>query len=149
MKKKISENLKSNFSNFWLFSLLISALFLWGCDEKKEPVDRRIKRINPEQTAQMAKEMEAIINPELAEGLSLRLWGVDSLVADPVSIDIDDKGHLFYISTNRRKSSEMDIRSHQDWEAKSIQLQTIEDKRTFLHDELSPENSHRNNGWPI
>lgn len=98
----------------------------------------------PEKAAQLAASIESTVTPELAEGLTMRLWGMDSLVADPISIDIDDQGRLYYTRTNRQKNSEFDIRGHQDWEIESIQLQTVEDKRKFLHKVLAPENSKKN-----
>ncbi len=128
---------------FWVFNFLILSLFT-GCKEEEEPVDLRIKEMDPQKTAQLAREIESGINPELAEGLSLRLWGVDSLVADPISINIDNKGHLYYTRTNRQTNSEFDVRGHQDWETESIKLQTVEEKRAFLHKVLSPENSDKN-----
>lgn len=100
--------------------------------------------MDPVKTAAMAKSIEATVTPQLAAGLTLKLWGIDSLVADPVSIDIDDQGRIYYTRTNRQKNSEFDIRGHQDWEIGSIQLQTIEDKRAFLHKVLAPENSKKN-----
>lgn len=100
--------------------------------------------MDPQQAAQLAKSIESVVTPQLSEGLTLRLWGVDSLVADPVGIDIDDLGRLYYTRTNRQKNSEFDIRGHQDWEIASIQLQTVEDKRAFLRKVLSPENSKKN-----
>ena len=116
----------------WLGGLL-TTLGLAGYQLEKDPIDRRIKRLAPEKAAQMAKAIEATVTPELAGGLSLRLWGVDSLVADPIAIDMDDKGRLYYTRTNRQKNSEFDIRSHADWEIESNRLQSIEDKRAFLH----------------
>ena len=100
--------------------------------------------MDPEKAAQIARATEALVSPELADGLSISLWGIDSLVADPISINIDHAGRLFYTRTNRQKNSEFDIRGHQEWETLSIQLQTIEDKRAFLHKVLSPENSAKN-----
>ena len=100
--------------------------------------------MDPAKVRQLAASVEALVRPELADSLTLSLWGVDSLVISPIAIDIDDDGSLYYTTTNRQKNSEFDIRGHQDWEIPSIQLQTIEDKRAFLHKELSPENSHRN-----
>lgn len=46
-------------------------------------------------------------------------------------------GRIYYTTTNRQKNSEFDIRGHRDWEIASISLQSIEDKRAFLHKELS------------
>lgn len=122
---------------------LLPALLLAGCKDEG-PADKRITQMAPDKAAELAKSIEAVVTPELADGLSLRLWGVDSLVADPIAIDIDDQGRLYYTRTNRQKNSEFDIRGHQDWEIGSIQLQTVEDKRAFLHKVLSPENSKQN-----
>src|SRR5688500_945215 len=108
--------------------LMIAILLVPGCQDNG-PKDKRIKQIDPQKTAEMAKAIESTITPTLSEGLTLRLWGVDSLVADPVAIDIDDPGRLFYTRTNRQKNSEFDIRGHQDWEIESISLTNIEEKR--------------------
>ncbi len=122
--------------------LLVSSLLLpaW----KLGPPGDRIKKMDPKEAAALARSIEATVAPELARGLSLKLWGVDSLVADPIGIDIDDKGNLYYTRTNRQKNSEFDIRGHQDWEIPSVALQTVEDKRAFLRKVLSPENSAKN-----
>src|SRR6267142_264331 len=129
---------------FFLKAFCMLVLFLSGCRNGKESSVNSIKRMDPLQSAQLAKTIESGVTPQLAGGLTLHLWGVDSLVADPISIDIDDAGRLFYTRTNRQKNSEFDIRGHQDWEIESIRLQTVEDKRAFLHKVLSPENSKRN-----
>ncbi|WPP50711.1 DUF7133 domain-containing protein [Catalinimonas niigatensis] len=142
MKKTILLFLfQSQYSSLSIVFLLL--LSISGCNDG-EPTDLRIKEIPGDQAAQMAKSVEALITPELSEGLTLKLWAVDSLVADPISIDVDDQGRLFYSRTNRQKDSEFDIRGHQDWEIESISLQTIEEKRDFLHRTLSPENSDKN-----
>lgn len=122
-------------------SSMVTILVIQSCQDK---TDKRIKQMDPVKTAAMAKSIEATVTPQLAAGLTLKLWGIDSLVADPVSIDIDDQGRIYYTRTNRQKNSEFDIRGHQDWEIGSIQLQTIEDKRAFLHNVLAPGNSKKN-----
>ncbi|RDV15395.1 heme-binding protein [Pontibacter diazotrophicus] len=142
MRKAVLKTLKNNRKAIWV-SALFPALLLSGYTIQ-DPVDRRIKQMAPEEAAEMARSIEALVTPELADGLTLRLWGVDSLVADPISIDIDDQGRLYYARTNRQKNSEFDIRGHQDWEIESIQLQTVEEKRAFLRRVLSPENSKKN-----
>ncbi|GAB3961775.1 c-type cytochrome [Spirosoma harenae] len=142
MKKAISRIVKNKKLAWGL--VLIPMLCLTGSQVEKDPIDRRSKRMAPEKAAQLAKAIEATVTPELAEGLTLKLWGVDSLVADPIAISIDDNGRIYYTRTNRQKHSEFDIRGHQDWEIESNQLKTIEDKRAFLHRILSPENSKKN-----
>lgn len=123
--------------------IVLLLLAATGCKDSG-PADKKIRQLDPPVAAAMAKSIEATITPQLAEGLTLKLWGVDSLVADPVSIDIDDQGKLYYTRTNRQKNSEFDIRGHQDWELRSIALKNIEDKRAFLRTVLSPENSKAN-----
>ncbi|GGC23893.1 glucose dehydrogenase [Parapedobacter defluvii] len=100
--------------------------------------------MDPARTAELARAIETQISPELDSGLTLKLWGIDSLVISPIAIDVDDHGRLFYTTTDRQKNSEFDIRGHRDWEIPSISLQTVEDRRNFLRHELSPENSNRN-----
>src|SRR5690606_31876790 len=112
--RSVGENLLVGLNKSLLSVFLIFLLGISAC--KKEPVDLRIKEMEPAKSAELAKSIEARINPELSEGLTLSLWGVDSLVADPISIDIDNQGRIYYVRTNRQKNSEFDIRGHQDWE---------------------------------
>ncbi len=126
--------------------LTLAASLFAACNNKSNLVaeDARIKQMDTALTASLAKSIESGVTPKLAEGLTLKLWGIDSLVADPVSIDIDDQGRIYYTRTNRQKNSEFDIRSHEDWEIDMIQLSTIEEKRAFLRRVLAPENSDKN-----
>ncbi len=125
-----------------VYLTLTGCLFVSSCDNKIE--DTRIKAMNAERVKSLAGSIESSVTPQIAEGLTLKIWGIDSLVADPVSIDIDDQGRIYYTRTNRQKNSEFDIRGHQDWEIGSIQLTNIEQKRAFLHKVLAPENSDKN-----
>jgi hypothetical protein len=136
--------LKRKSSIFILIASMGFSLFS-GCKQAETSTDRRIKQLPPATAARMAAFVDSLVKPELPDSnLSLKLWGIDSLVISPIAIDIDDDGSLYYTTTNRQKNSEFDIRGHQDWEIPSIQLQTIEDKRAFLHKILSPENSEKN-----
>ena len=110
----------------------------------KEKVDLRERTLTKEEIAPMVEAAESQVNPTLSSGLKLSLWAVDSMVYDPISIQVTDDGSLYYTRTNRQKNSEFDIRSHQDWEIESISLQTIDEKRAFLQKVLSPEMSDKN-----
>jgi quinoprotein glucose dehydrogenase len=136
---------RSSFSSLALFITISIAII--SCNKNPETQTMKkhpVKKMDVAKTTEMANAIEGIVKPQLAEGLTLKLWGVDSLVADPVSIDVDDNGRLYYTRTNRQKNSEFDIRGHQDWEIESIQLKNIEEKRAFLRRTLSPENSEKN-----
>jgi putative heme-binding domain-containing protein len=123
---------------------IITLALLSACNEKELSKNQHIKQLSDKKVTTMAEAVEAIVSPQLSDDLTLKLWAVDSLVADPVSIDIDDNGVLYYTRTNRQKNSEFDIRSHQDWEIESIKLRNVEEKREFLKKILSPENSKKN-----
>lgn len=124
------------------FLFIFFALVVFNCEQP--PAELRVKQINPAEAATLAHAIQQTVVPQIDSGLVLTLWGSDSLVADPVSIDIDDQGRIYYTRTNRQKNSEFDIRGHQDWEISSIQLQTIEEKRAFLRKVLAPEHSAKN-----
>ena len=95
-------------------------------------------------TQDQADSIRALVNATLAPGLELSLWASDELVADPIALFMDDNGRAFYSKTNRQANSEFDIRGHTDWMIESISFKTVEDRRAFLHKELSPERSEFN-----
>ncbi|MDQ2076616.1 HEAT repeat domain-containing protein [Marinimicrobium sp. ABcell2] len=84
------------------------------------------------------------VNLQLAEGLTGQLWASEHLVGDPVAIHADNQGRVWTTITHRRRTSELDIRSHRDWEFESMSFRTVEDRRNFLHRELAPERSEHN-----
>ncbi|TDQ19215.1 putative heme-binding domain-containing protein [Algoriphagus boseongensis] len=131
------------YSNSKLFAPLAFSLLLIAC-KKEEPFDLRIHTLTKEEIAPLVEVAKNSINPTLAEGLKLEIWAVDSLVKDPIALQVNDEGDILYSRSPRRNNSEFDIRGHQSWEIRSIAIQTIDDKRAFLRDELSPERSSEN-----
>ncbi|GAA0879696.1 c-type cytochrome [Algoriphagus jejuensis] len=127
-----------------LSALIVVGLVIFSSCKTDEPVDLRIKTLSKEEIAVQAEAATKSVSPALAEGLKLEVWAVDSLVKDPIGIHVNDKGEVFYTRSPRRNNSEFDIRGHQSWEIRSIAIQSIEDKRAFLHSELSPERSSEN-----
>jgi quinoprotein glucose dehydrogenase len=120
-------------------------MMAFACQEKpKSSEELHITQMDHEEVRKMASEIEATMNPQLSEGLTMSLWAVDSMIVDPISISMDDDGSLYYTSSGRLGKVEFDIRGHQDWEIESISLQDIEGKRAFLRRELAPENSEKN-----
>lgn len=125
--------------------LIAFVILLYSCIDK--PVERRTPEqviLNASEVKEMAAEIRGKVAAVVDSSLTLSLWGVDSLVADPIALDIDDKGRVYITRTNRQKNSEFDIRSHKDWEIGSISLQTVNDRREFLKRELSPDSSDVN-----
>ncbi len=136
--------IKPEFKPAFAIAVLLGTLTFFTACKKSEPVDLRIKTLTKEEIAPLADAAVKSINPVLVDGLKLSVWAVDSLVKDPISIQVNELGEVFYSRSPRRNNSEFDIRGHQSWEIRSIGLQTIDDKRAFLRDELSPERSSEN-----
>ncbi|WP_209330157.1 HEAT repeat domain-containing protein [Lunatimonas salinarum] len=139
---KLNSNVSTYFLNKGSLVCVFFATTFFSCESP--PDDLRIRQLDPEQAKRVAAEVESLVNPELDESLTLQLWASDSLVYDPISIDFDEQGRLYYSRTIRQKNSEFDIRRHQDWEIESISLQSIEEKRAFLRKVLAPEHSDKN-----
>ncbi len=97
--------------------------------------------ISAETASQRAGEIRTSVSAQVDSGLILSLWASDSLLADPVALDMDNYGRAFVTQTNRRKSSEFDIRNHKDWELASLAFLSVEDRRDFLRKTLTPEYS--------
>ena len=135
--------MKSN--TFKLFFLVLLTLVM-GCETKK-PTETPLVVVEDstsiDQKIALARES---ITPLVAEGLELSLWATDSLAPDPIAMDIDDHGRIYITRSNRNKNSEFDIRGHRDWMTASIALQTVEERRAFLHKTFAPELS-KENSW--
>ncbi len=133
------------FRKYFLLALSLSAFVT--CSQKPEEVFES-RELSQEEVSQQAAAILNLVKPEFHPNMALDIWAVDSLVADPISMQMDDDGTVFYSKTNRRKISEFDIRSHQDWEIASQKMRHVDDRRAFIRKELAPENSATNEWLP-
>lgn len=129
-----------------LLSFFIIFVNIISCDStpvkpKETPLVIREDSLNE---VTRANEIRQSITPKIADGLELSLWASDSLILDPIALQIDDEGKVYLTRANRPKHSEFDIRGHQDWMTPSIALQSVEERRDFLHATFAPEKSAEN-----
>ncbi len=138
--------MKSNFKPNSLILLFTSFLFFVSCDTTPKKPKEKPLVIQEDSLTEVnrAKEIRESITPKIAEGLELKLWASDSLAPDPIAMSIDNQGKVYLTRTNRQKNSEFDIRGHQDWMTASIALQSVEQRREFLHATFAPEKSAEN-----
>ncbi len=129
--------------SIWLL-LLLSLL---ACQPTTQ-LDQNGYSITAEEAKQLSETIRQRVAAEVDESLLLTLWASDSLVSDPIALDMDDFGKVYITRTNRQKNSEFDIRGYKDWEIASISFQTVEDRRAFLRKEFAPENSEKNKWFP-
>jgi hypothetical protein len=85
---------------------------------------------------------------QISSWITNSLWATDSLAPDPVGMDIDIDNNVYLTRTNRQKNSEFDIRGYPHWMTPSIALQSVEDRRAFLHKTFAPEKSEENKWLP-
>ena len=132
-----------------IFLGIVSLLFLSVSCINKKPVEIPLT-IQQDSTdlIEMAKIARETVTAKVADGLILSLWASDSLAPDPIAMDIDDDGNVYITRSNRNKNSEFDIRGHRDWMTESIALESVEDRRAFLHKTFAPELSKENEWFP-
>lgn len=127
-------NQRSRLLLFFLFSLVISCQ-----NDKIEPEETEIVRAELEDFEE-AKQ----VSPTLAVGLELSLWAPGPLLSNAVALTFDNNGVAYVAETSRRKSSDIDIRSHRDWMVDELALQSLEDTRAFHLEKLATEFSDQN-----
>ncbi|APQ16353.1 HEAT repeat domain-containing protein [Maribacter hydrothermalis] len=137
----------TSFKKF-LLGILPICILNFSCELKKPiEVPLTIQQDSTE-LLEMAKLARESISANVAEGLKLSLWASDSLAPDPIAMDIDNEGNIYITRSNRNKNSEFDIRGHRDWMTESIALESVEDRRAFLHKTFAPELSKENEWFP-
>ena len=103
-----------------------------------------VTSMTAEDAVRLSTDIRSKVAAEVHPSFDLTLWASDSLLADPIALDMDEQGRVYVTKTNRNGTSEFDIRGHRDWEINSIALQTVEERRAFLKLELSPDSSEVN-----
>ncbi|MEX1135450.1 MAG: HEAT repeat domain-containing protein [Balneolales bacterium] len=123
-----------------LFCLVI---FLQGC--AIDAPELELINVPDEEMEQDAREIRESISVTLADGLDISLWASEKLLGDLVALDMDNQGRALVTTTNRSRDSEIDIRDvDESWLMETIKLESVEDRRDFLHRELAPERSDEN-----
>lgn len=80
----------------------------------------------------------------VADSLLVKLWAPGPLLCNAVALTVDQKGVVYVSSTSRRKSSDLDIREHPDWQNEDLALRSIEDTRAFHIRKLATQRSEEN-----
>ncbi|WP_051235204.1 HEAT repeat domain-containing protein [Marinimicrobium agarilyticum] len=110
--------------------------------------DAAVVALSDAEVQSAAERVVGQLNLKPAEGLGVKLWAPEKLLADPVAINVDYEGRVWAAITNRSNNSEFDIRGYPHWEFPSIGFETVEDRREFLRQDLAPEKSAQNEWLP-
>lgn len=124
--------------------VILQLLFIggYGCSSEKPEILQR--NVDDERAEEKASTVLDELSYSIDENLSLQLWASEDLLGDPVSLHMDDSGRAWVTNTHRRRNAEIDIRGLPQWMVESVRMQTLEDRRDFLKEELAPERSEEN-----
>lgn len=81
-------------------------------------------------------EEENEMEIQLAEGFDLNLWAPGPLLSNAVALTFDAQGTAYVSETQRRKSSDIDIRQHRDWMTEELSLSSLEETEAFHYAKL-------------
>ncbi|NDV16664.1 c-type cytochrome [Muricauda sp. TY007] len=125
---------------------LLGLLFVVSCQKKSsKPTETPVTiELDSAYLNNEVTEAENMGSIQLADGLQLNLWAPDTLAPDPIAMDIDAQGRIFFTRTNRQKNSEFDIRGYRHWMTASNSFETVADRKAFLHETFAPEKSEEN-----
>ncbi len=80
---------------------------------------------------------------KLPEGVVVKLWAAEPLLANPVCFCFDEQGRAYVCETFRQKHGVEDDRGHMNWLEDDLALQTVEQRgemfKKYLGDKAVPE----------
>lgn len=74
----------------------------------------------------------ALSRMKVPEGLTVKLWAAEPMLANPVAFNFDEKGRAFVAETYRYRSSVFDIRDYMWMLEDDLALRTIEDRTAMV-----------------
>ncbi len=129
-------------SSKYVAAAVVGVSMLVSCGKVDEKAsEKKIITLSDDYARAKAQEIRGQVSAEVDPTLSLSIWASDTLLGDPVGLDMTESGVAIVSSTNRRKSTEFDIRQHRYWEEASLSFQSVDDRRNFLKNTLTAETS--------
>lgn len=76
---------------------------------------------------------------EIAEGLDVKLFAAEPMLANPVCFYVDDRGDVYVAETFRHHAGVTDMRDHMGWLNEDLAAQGVEDRVAMFarHDEIA------------
>lgn len=103
--------------------------------------------LTPGSARAAAQGTEAAQATEVVAGLELAVWAPPGLVANPLTLDLDNAGRA-YVVASYRSGLLLDIRQHPGWVPEVHSLRSTEDLREFFRREMAPGRSEDNDWLP-
>ena len=136
-----------------LLSLLVGCLFMQELNRGRaaEPPKQQVAKTddgatgdiyqpptaNPPTVAAASDQGERqIASFKLADGMKIKLWAAEPMVANPVCISVDEHGRIYVGETFRIHHGVEDDRGHMDWLDDDMNCKTVEDRLAVLKKHL-------------
>ncbi|HEV7224507.1 MAG TPA: hypothetical protein VGN42_17495 [Pirellulales bacterium] len=94
-----------------------------------EPYDAKVAAASPD-------GLTAIKRFRAPEGLEVRLFAAEPLLANPVAFASDERGRFYVAETFRLHDGVTDIRGHMDWLDDDLACRTVADRVAMYHKRL-------------
>lgn len=94
------------------------------------------KPLPPQVAAASNEGQQAIARFQILEGLKVRLFAAEPLLANPAAFCFDERGRLYVAETYRLNNGVEDNRSHMDWLDDDLAAQTVEDRLAYFKKHL-------------
>ena len=94
------------------------------------------KPYSPKISPASGEGVAAIKRVKVPEGMEMRLWAAEPLLANPVAFTFDNKGRCFVAETYRLHAGVTDIRNHMDWLDADLACRTVADRDRMYQDKL-------------
>lgn len=108
------------------------------------PALRRIVSVPRSSTPEIMPASEDALNAlqrmKVPEGLEMKLWAAEPMLANPVAFNIDEKGRVFVSETYRyRIGGTLDIRDYMWMLEDDLAFRTVDGRQSFLEKTFGPE----------
>jgi quinoprotein glucose dehydrogenase len=113
-------------------------------DDDKTATTGRIKDIGsrlakPDVAPASDEAAQAIKRMKVPDGLEIKLWAAEPMLANPVAFNFDEKGRIFVAETYRYRTSVLDIRDYMWYLEHDLASRTIEERTKLVREKFGVE----------
>ena len=113
-------------------------------DEDEKPLaagkvkDAGTRKATPEIAEASDEGAQALKRMKLPDGLQMKLWAAEPMLANPVAFNFDEKGRIFVAETYRYRTSVLDIRDYMWMLEDELACRTVEDRAALIKKAFGP-----------
>ncbi len=94
--------------------------------------DAGTRKAAPDIAGPSDEAAQAIKRMKVPDGLEIKLWAAEPMLANPVAFNFDEKGRIFVTETYRYRSSVLDIRDYMWMLEDELACRTVEDRAALI-----------------